>query len=166
MEDAISKAKADFVRAKDQLTRALANTPDDKVNWAPSPTARTPVQIVVHCAQALRNINEFLDGQPFPVTDTAAADKFFREQEQPFTTREQAVSLLEKNSAEYLAWLDALTPERLNTSIQLPFGLGSAPVAAGLAFPAAHTQGHVGQIDYIQTIYGDRAWHLNVPKAN
>ena len=166
MEDAISRAKADFVRAKDQLSRALANTPDDKVNWAPAPTARTPVQIVAHCAMVVKNINDFLDGRPLQFTDTAAADKYFREQERPYTTRERAVSLLEKNSAEYLAWLDALTPERLNTSIQLPFGLGSAPLAAGLAFPAAHTQGHVGQIDYIQTIYGDLDWHLNAPKAN
>jgi hypothetical protein len=166
MEDVISQAKADFVRAKDQLSRAFATTPDDKINWAPSPTARTPVQIVVHCAQALKNINEFLDGRPFEFTDTAAADKFFRENERPFTTREEAVSLLEKNCAEYLVWLDALTPERLNTSIQLPFGLGSAPLAVGLTFPPAHTSGHAGQIEYIQTIYGDRDWHLNAPRAN
>src|SRR5258706_2858285 len=164
MEDVISQAKADFVRAKDQLSRAFANTPDDRVNWAPTPTARTPVQIVVHCAQALKNINDFLDGRQFAFTNTAEADKYFREQERPFTTREQAVSLLEKNSSEYLAWLDALTPDRLNTLIQLPFGPGAAPLAVGLSFPPTHTNGHVGQIDYIQTIYGDYDWHL--PKAN
>lgn len=44
MEDTISQAKAEFVRAKDQVIRALATTPDDRIHWSPAPTARTPIQ--------------------------------------------------------------------------------------------------------------------------
>ncbi len=62
MEDVISKTKADFVRAKEDLARAFATTPEDRINWSPSPTARTPVQIVAHAAEAIRNIHNFLNG--------------------------------------------------------------------------------------------------------
>jgi hypothetical protein len=160
MEDLISQAKADFLRAKEAISRALATVPDDRINWSPSPTARTPVQIVAHAAETVKNLNALLDGRPFPIKDTAEADKMFRESERQYGTREQVVDLLDQHSAEYVAWLDALTPDRLNTLVELPFGLGSAPVAVGLTFAPGHTRGHAAQIEYIQTIYGDHDWHM------
>src|SRR5207253_4309919 len=63
MEDVISQAKADFLRAKQLISRALATTPDDRINWSPSPSARTPIQQVAHAARAVNSINGFLDGR-------------------------------------------------------------------------------------------------------
>jgi hypothetical protein len=160
MEDTISKVKADFVRAKVQLVNALATTPDDRINWSPSPTSRTPVQIVAHCAEALKNIHAFSDGHPLAFENTTDADRHFREGEQGIITREQAIGLLERYSAAFIAWLDKLTPDRLTDMVELPFGLGSAPRAVAITFAADHTRGHVPQIEYIQTIYGDRDWHM------
>ena len=101
-----------------------------------------------------------LDGHPFGVKNVAEADKGFREWERQFNSRAQVLKLLEDNSANYVAWLDALTPDRLGTIIELPFGLGSAPIAVGLSFPPAHTQGHASQMQYMQTIYGDQDWRI------
>jgi hypothetical protein len=166
MDDIVSSTKSDFIRAKEQLARALATTPDDRINWSPSPTSRTPVQIVAHAAEALNNINGFVNGRPFEVENSAEADKIFREHELGFHTREQALELLEQNSAGFLATLDALTPERLSAMVELPFGLGSAPVAVAITFAAAHTRSHIPQIEYIQTIYGDRDWHMPDRSSN
>ena len=33
-------------------------------------------------------------------------------------------------------------------------------MSVGITFPAYHTHGHVAQMDYIQTIYGDQDWHM------
>ena len=33
-------------------------------------------------------------------------------------------------------------------------------MAVGITFAAYHTHGHVAQMDYIQTIYGDQDWHM------
>ena len=41
----------------------------------------------------------------------------------------------------------------------LPFGLGQAPLGYFMTMGAAHTQGHIPQIEYIQTLYGDHDWH-------
>ncbi len=159
MEDSISQAKAEFVRAKERMARALATTPDDKLNWSPSPTARTPLQQVAHGAGAIAGIQGMLTGKPFPFANTAEFDAALRSDEKEYSTREQVLSLLEQNSAEYLAWLDKLTPEQLASTFQVPFG-PPTPMAIGITFPAYHLSCHIAQMDYIQTIYGDHDWHM------
>jgi hypothetical protein len=160
MQEVIENAKAQFLMAKDRLSRALANTPDDRINWSPSPSARTPIHQVAHSARSIKHILEQMSGTPFAIPTTAEADHDFREWEQQFNTREQVLDLLERNSAEYLAYLDALTPDKLDTMAKMPFGLGEAPVRGWLEAPPAHTNYHTAQIEYMQTIYGDQDWHL------
>jgi hypothetical protein len=158
MEDTVSQAKAEFNRAKERMARALATTPDDRINWSPAPGARTPVQQVAHGAMAVTGIHGMLIGKPFPYADTAEMDRDLRAREKEITTREQALGLLERNCADYLAWLDTLTPEQVAAIVQLPFG--PFPMAAAMTFPADHLRNHAAQIDYIQTIYGDYVWHM------
>jgi hypothetical protein len=160
MQDIIERAKTEFLHAKSRMSRALETTPDERLNWSPSPTARTPIQQVAHAAKAVKNMKETFDGNTFQAESTAEAEQRFREWEIQFSTREEVIDLLERNSAEYLAWLDTLTPDRLNSMVKLPFNLGEAPMMACLSFPPAHTHGHASQMEYIQTIYGDQDWHL------
>ena len=155
----IERARADFLRAKELLCRAFSTTPDERINWSPSATARTPLQQVAHTAWALGSIHEILNGRTFQANSTAEADTSFREWERQFTTREAVLQLLERNSAQYVGWLDALTPEALTATVELPFGSGFAPLTAALAFAPNHTQWHAAQINYMQTIYGDLDWH-------
>ena len=159
MEDTLSQTKAEFLRAKGRLAHALATTPDDKINWAPSPTARTPLQQVAHGAMAIADIQDMLTGKPFPYAGPAEFDRALRSAEKEFTTREQVLSLLEQTSAAYLAWLDTLTPEQFAATLQMPFG-PPVPMAVAMTFPAYHLVGHIAQMDYIQTIYGDHDWHI------
>ena len=159
MEDTISQAKAEFIRAKEQMAHALATTPDDKLNWTPSATARTPIQQVAHAANGISGIQRMLVGKQFPFTSLSEFDAAMRADEKEYTGRDQVLSLLEQNSADYLAWLDMLTVEQLAATVQLPFG-PSAPTAVAITFAAYHLRHHVAQMDYIQTIYGDHDWHL------
>jgi hypothetical protein len=158
MENIITEAKAEFVRAKERMIRVLTTTPDDKINWSPGPCARTPLQQVAHGAMSIPGIQGMLVGKPFPYADIVEADAAWRAAEKEFTTREQVLGLLEQGSTEYLAWLDTLTSEQLASTLQLPFG--AFPMAAAITFPADHLRNHAAQMDYIQTLYGDRDWHL------
>lgn len=158
MEDTISQAKAEFIRAKEQMTHALTTTPDDKLNWTPSATARTPIQQVAHVAMVVSSTQDLLSGKPFPYTNIAELDTAGRIAEKEFTTREQVVSLLEHNSAEYLAWLDTLTAEQLASTV--PSIFGPIPMAVGINAPRNQISGHLAQMGYIQTIYGDHDWHM------
>ena len=158
MEDTISQAKAEFVRAKERLARALATTPDDRIQWSPSPTARTPIQQVGHAALTTPIFLGLLTGKPFPFAGFAEADAAMREKEQGFTSRKQVLDLLDQTSAEYLTWLDTLTPEQIGSTISMP--VGPMPLAAGITLPADHLRGHTAQLNYMQTIYGDHDWHV------
>ena len=158
-QETIERAKADFARAKQELLTALSSTPDERLDWSPSPSARTPLQQVAHAASALKSIHEMLNGHTFGVNSTDSADESFREHDAQFTSREEVVHLLEENSAAYERFLDALAPESLGRTIDLPFGQGRAPLTEALFFAPGHTNWHTAQINYIQTIYGDQVWH-------
>lgn len=160
LQERIEQAKAEFTHARHRLVKTLETTPDDRLNWSPSPTSRTPIQIAAHGAAAVGNMLGNMDGRTFAVPTTAEADRGFREWEQQFTDRDQVIELLDKNTAEYFAWLDGLTEERMAQPMVLPFGFGSMPVLAGIPFMALHLMTHVAQMEYIQTIYGDHDWHL------
>lgn len=159
MRDTIEKAKAEFLQAKGGLAKALSTTPDDRLEWSPSSTARSPLHLAVHAAEAIGHIHAALDGRAFPFSDSEAADRAFREHERAFTDRDEVVRLLDSRADAFVAWLDALDPETLGSMVRMPFG-GSAPVEIAITFPALHTRWHHAQIDYVQTAYGDLDWRL------
>lgn len=160
MKDRIESAKNEFLQAKGGLLHALSTTPDERLNWAPFPTARSPLHQAAHAAHSISHIHGFLDGRTFDVPTPAEADRGFREWEQAFTRRDEVVSLLESNADAFVAWLDGLDPERLSTMVTTPFGMGSVPMEIAITFPTLHTRWHHAQLDYIQTAYGDRDWHM------
>lgn len=156
--EAASEAKAGILRAKEQMARALANTPDERVAWSPAASARTPAQLVAHAAMAVDGLQNMIDGRPFPDVSHEEFDRMMREADQPYSDRAAANALLEKNCDAYVAWLDAMTPQRLAEVIDVAFGMGKMPVSACLGFAAQHMASHTAQLEYIQTIYGDRTW--------
>lgn len=158
----VEEAKTSFVQAKDRLVHGLATTPDDRINWSPAPSARTPIQLVAHAANSVKHIHNMLDGRVFPIPTTAEAETFHRDSEKPYTTREAVLELLETNGSAYLEWLDGMTQAQLESTVEMPFKLGFAPVPVGIAAQAQHMNWHAAQIDYIQTIYGDQDWHIGV----
>jgi hypothetical protein len=158
MNETVEAAKAEFNRAKDRLAKALNTTPDDRINWSPSPTARTPIHQVAHGAMSIGGMQDWLSGKPFPFADVTELDAFSRTKEKEFSTREEVLGLLEVNSAAYLAWLDELTPEQVASPFESP--MGTFPMAAAITFPADHLRAHASQLEYTQTIYGDLDWHM------
>jgi hypothetical protein len=154
----VTDAKAELGRACDRITRTLETTPDDKINWSPSPTSRTPIQQVVHAALGIEGIHGMLQGKPFPFSGPDEMDRVSRQTEKGYTTREAALSLLTEKKDAYLNWLDTLTDEQVASNWEAPFG--TFPMASAITFPADHTRNHAGQIEYTQTIYGDLDWHM------
>ena len=158
MENLIESVIADLTQAKDQLIRVLDNTPDDRINWSPAPTARTPIQIVAHCGFSLGFMSDMFDGTPYPAPTMAEADAEFWEIEREFTTRAKVLDHLESNYSKVVATLRNLDKNNPDKLVKLPFGMGEAPMHYMLVFPALHTRTHTAQLEYLQTIYGDRKW--------
>ena len=152
----VESARASFLQAVEGMKRNFASTPDDKLNWSPTPTARTACEIVAHSAEAIHNMTEMFQGRPFTVPTTGEADVEFREIEKGFQSRSSALDALESQSATYLAFLDTVTEEKLVAPVTLPFGMGALPLSQMLQFPPMHTMVHTGQLEYLQTVVKER----------
>ena len=148
-----------FHMSLDRIKRILASTPEDRLLWSPAPTARTPLAQVVHVATSIHHIHNSMMGTRFATPTREKADAEFLALEQTVSSREEALELLERNSAALIDWLSQLSEEQLTTMVPLPFDLGEAPLAFMLMVPAWHTNDHAAQMDYIQTCYGDRSWN-------
>jgi len=149
--------KDNFERRASRLAQGLATTPDDRINWSPTPTARTPVEVVAHVATVISTFHQTMMGAPFPDIQMENFDAILRRQEAQYKTRESAMTLFEKNREAYAEWLGQLSPETLATEVEFPFG--KVPMPAAIDMLNDHIVNHTGQLDYIQTIYGDRVWH-------
>ncbi len=154
----VEGAKAEFNRAKDRVNKCLESTPDDKINWSPSATARTPIEAAAHSAMSISGMQGWLAGQPFPFESMAALDEYCRNEEKNFKTREQVNELMEKNSQAFLEFLDGLNEEKLASTFETQ--MGNFPMMVAITFPADHLRGHAAQMEYIQTVYGDREMHM------
>lgn len=154
----IQEAKAEFNRAKDRMLKCLETTPDDKANWSPSPTSRNAIQQVGHAASSINGMKDWFTGAPFPFNSMQELDDACREEEKGFTSKDQVTALLNQNADAYCTWLDSLTPEFLDS--ELNTGFGSFPMRSAITWPADHIRGHAAQMEYLQTIWGDRDWHM------
>lgn len=141
-----------------QMERALERTPDERLCQSPGPDARTPLMVVAHAGESLGHILRMLQGTPYPVPTMAEADRGFMERDFAAESREEVLDRLHSNATQTLAFLAALDPARLDDPVALPFGLGEIPMRAAIFAPGDHTMSHTAQIEYLQTVYGDREW--------
>lgn len=152
-------AIAEFNRAVDRLKKGLETTPDDRINWSPSESARTPIDVVAHCAMSINGIQGWLEGKPFPYKDLPDLDRHSREEEAKFTSRDAVLNVLEENGKNYTNWMCGLSEEQLGGQFETGFGV--FPMSDAITFVADHLRGHAAQLEYIQTIYGDRGFHMS-----
>ena len=157
MDNAIAHTKQELDRACLRLEHLFELTPDDRIHWSPSPTARTPIQLITHSASALEGIQKMVGGEPFPYKNLADADADWRQMEKQVNSRSEALALLHEKAEGYKKWLDSLTSEQLASTAHLPFG--EMPFSVAITFGTMHTSFHSAQLEYLQTIYGDHDWH-------
>ena len=158
MNSTIESAKGEFERAVVRLTQSVAATPDEKIDWSPAPTARTPIEIAFHCTEVINALHGAISGtDPMPAASPVEMDTYFRTSEMTHGSRDEVVKKLKENAAAYTKWLDELPEEKLAEFWASPFG--EIPYSVAITLPAYHTANHTAQLEYIQTIYGDRVWH-------
>lgn len=151
-------ALATFAFAESQLLTVFARIPDDRLLWRPSETARTPIAQVVHCGDSLHHITEMLKGRRFAPPTTPEADAQFWAYESEFVTRESALEVFRAGAAEYREFLESLSSDDLDRIIPLPFSFGEMPLRNALSAGSDHTRWHQAQLEYMESIWGDRAY--------
>jgi hypothetical protein len=137
----------------------FAHVPDDKLNWTPSPTAKTPLQIAAHTGHSLHTIAARISGAQ-ATEGQSREDVIARSEaaERAITTREEAVKAIEEGLAAAVAALHEVTADRLESMTETPFG--SMPMRFIVSLPGRHTDNHASQIDYLQTTWGDFGFYM------
>ncbi|HVT14086.1 MAG TPA: DinB family protein [Fimbriimonadaceae bacterium] len=156
MESLVAACKESAIEGMEMFLRNFSYVPDDKLTWTPTPTAKSAIRIAAHTAlYAGRFARMIKDGQ-LPGGDNLAEWLAQRDAEEAaVTSRAEMESIFRKGTAEVVAALDSLTPEAIASS--LDSGLGwSMPMAYLMKLPGWHATLHTGQIDFLQTCWGDQ----------
>jgi uncharacterized damage-inducible protein DinB len=159
METIIAKAQSHLESASKRVIHLLSFVPDDRLTWAPESTARSFLQVVAHIAATNRAISHILSGT-MPET-MPSPEEFFsslRASEESITTKESAIASLQETAAELCNAIATVTPENIDSERPNPFGPMSAKAWLDVAY--SHIERHIGQLDYLQTLWGDLDNHL------
>ena len=146
--------------AAESLFRAARAMPPDKLTWKVLDQGRSALDLLRECAQSPQWFGSMLKHQAptpeFTKTDMAASQKQ-REQWKSATDCEKAC----KDSSESLyAVIKSFPDKDLAKEIKLPWGENFIASMADIAmFQYWNLVYHLGQINFIQTLYGDKEMH-------
>jgi hypothetical protein len=145
--------------AVDALFRTARAMPADKIEWRPLDEGRSALHQLQECAQAPSWATMILQPRAMP---PLGPDDFarFRAQRSEWTTVDECERVCRENLEKFNAAVRNLTEDELEIKVILPFGGGTEwTLEQVLRLPYWNTVYHTGQINYIQTLYGDREMH-------
>lgn len=128
-----------------EMLLTLARTPDDKLDWKPEETARTTMDFLRECSVHCDEWAQLLESYVWPDKFTVRVGSI--------TTREEAVAEMTASVKRLAEVIRAVPDEKLDIPFKTPWE--EAPIAFWLTYAGGHTQYHTGQMNYIQTLYGD-----------
>ena len=120
----------------------LEAIPADRLDWKPSPEAKSALEIAGEVAGGAGSVVPVLQGGDWTPSPNP----------QPATLAEARDLVLEKTEA-YAAALEAADPSSLRRVFELPFG--TFLVERFVLFPVIELIHHRGQLCYLQSLLGD-----------
>jgi len=160
MQDLVASCKANAVGAMESFLIVFSFVPDDKLTWTPNPTAKSAIRIAAHTALYAGRFARMIEARALPAVENLEAWIAQREAEDAaVTSRTDVETIFRKGTDEVLAALDSLSPEEIGMSLDSGQGW-SMPMTALMNMPARHTYTHTGQLDYLQTCWGDQDVHF------
>lgn len=137
-----------------ELAREADAIPPDRHHWIAGGVARTPVQIVAHCATMCRFFAAVVTGDPLPYRGQEEQDAAIN----ACSTMAAAIQMLDESARMLVSAYVSLPDSRFDELMVMPWG-ERVPVPVGLLSPAFHMSYHQGQLCYIQTLLGDDEYH-------
>ena len=155
----VAQACSQVKQNSDRLLHLLTFVPDDKLTWSPSETSKSSIRLVAHCALTSKFFADLLThNMPDPMPSPQECFGALHAEELNYTTRESVIALTNENTAELCKAIETITAENIGSMLNSPFG--PMPLQFWLAMSSEHMVGHAGQIEYIQTIWGDLDNHM------
>ena len=133
------------------LLYEIGRTPDDRLSWKPCDTARSALEILAECTLVTRNWAEILERG-----ESLSAEAYFSVFSgiDALLSRELIVDALTAETSHLVSVIRGIPDEKLSGELRLFWG-ESASLGSWLHWVAIHNSYHLGQISYIQRLYGD-----------
>jgi uncharacterized damage-inducible protein DinB len=155
----VSQAKKQLEASTARLLKLLSFVPDEKLDWSPSATSKSALRIITHVARSDRSFTNLIAGTMPAATPTM--EEFFTDlhkADPSIASRTSAVTLLQESTTQLLAALDTVTVETLEAPCDTP--VGTYPTSFWIGIANEHRVTHTGQLEYLQTVWGDLDNHM------
>ncbi len=144
-------------RATDALFEAARKIPADKLEWSPEGQGRSVLSQCQECAQSPTWPVGLIRTRKFNWSQEDYQTML--EERHQWTTIDACEEACRKNLAELEAVVAGLRDEELHETVNVPFGKNHEWRIADIAnLHAWNCHYHTGQINYIQTLYGDKSF--------
>ena len=146
-------------RALDDIVRSARAVPQDRLDWVPMGFSRSVLSQMREIAAAGRWFLPILRDREAPEFDSHAAREAARIR-RGFKTLDQCVDAARANTSALCEAIEELADEHLDDELHLPFGGGVTLSLADVAMLHHNNMVyHLGQINQLQLMLGDREMH-------
>ena len=138
------------------LFRAARKVPADKLEWKPLDEGRSVLDLCQECAlSATWPLSLIASDKPFELTPEMMEQ--FNQAKAALTTIDLCEAAANENVAKLNDVVLGLSDERLKETVAMPMWPGGQmPVTEAVQLHNWNVSYHTGQINYIQTLYGDK----------
>ena len=147
--------------AKGEAFRYAKAVPEDKADWRPLDAGQSVLSMARELAKCPDWAADIVTGKEMDWSEEAQAAT--KAEMDGWKTVEDCERACEEKLGNYFALLKELPDARLSDTKDLPFGPGGSvktfTMAEMIDYPRWNFTYHLGQIAYIQTLYGDKAMH-------
>lgn len=146
-------------RALDDVCRAALAVPADKLEWKPLGDVRSVLSQMQEIAASASFFMPLVKTGSAPAFDGEARRKA-HELQQSFDTLEKCIDEARRSIAELCQAIGAVPDSHLEREVVVPFGGGITMTMADVLGTAAWNMTyHLGQINQIQLMLGDKQMH-------
>lgn len=148
MSRLIAAARSATRSNADLLIAAVERLPADQRVWRPLDEGRSALSILMECGNVTEYVAEYLAGGDLPDEEALPGPE-------DFADAEAACAYLEQATERLLEVLEGLSEAALDDPRPVPWD-ESMTLGDAIWIVAFHTAYHWGQVNYIQTLLGDR----------
>jgi hypothetical protein len=152
----IAESKESAVQGMELFLRNFSYVPEDRLRYTPTPTSKSALRIAAHAALYAARFARMIRERKLPVVDNL--DRWLADmeaEEVALTTRAEIEAVFRQGTNELIAALELLNHEDLE--LRLDSGQGwTMHMTDLIKLPGWHATLHTGQIDYLQTCWGDQ----------
>lgn len=149
---------SDTKAAVDSLFKAARAMPEDKLTWKVNDTGRTALGLCAECAQMIPMTVTMLETKEMPPMDENAMEQMGAQS--AAWTLADCERICREESEKLYAILRDYPDEDLKKPIALPFGDRDWRISNVAGYPLWNLTYHLGQISFIQTLYGDHEMYF------